>query len=163
MFLVSFCSCLRSIHWSQVLSWEWRCSWSSADRRCSNYIWVISNFIAYQGAIYIRGFTVYEIIITVESADRITPCLFGATPSATTITPQPHWSQGCSNAMETDFCRLLCIVSRMIDPILGSPTSTSDNDLCHSSHEHKPLYCKYVVNMLHNGPLPSSKFSLLTI
>ena len=22
-------------HWSQVLSWEWRCSWSSANRRCS--------------------------------------------------------------------------------------------------------------------------------
>ena len=48
----------RSIHWSQVLSWEWRCSWSSADRRCSNYIWVINNFIAYSGASYIRGFTV---------------------------------------------------------------------------------------------------------
>ena len=58
MFLVSSCSCLRSIHWSHVLSWEWRCSWSSADRRCSNYIWVINNFIAYKGAIYIRGFTV---------------------------------------------------------------------------------------------------------
>ena len=29
------------------ISWEWRCSWSSADRRCSNYIWVINNFIAY--------------------------------------------------------------------------------------------------------------------
>ena len=25
---------------------EWRCSWSSADRRCSNYLWVITNFIA---------------------------------------------------------------------------------------------------------------------
>ena len=36
-----------SIHWSQVLSGEWRCSWSSADRRCSNYIWVINNLIAY--------------------------------------------------------------------------------------------------------------------
>ena len=30
-----------------VLSREWRCSWSSADRRCSNYICVINNFIAY--------------------------------------------------------------------------------------------------------------------
>ena len=30
-----------------VLSREWRCSWSSADRRCSNYIWVVDNFIAY--------------------------------------------------------------------------------------------------------------------
>ena len=25
----------------------WRCCWSSADRRCSNYIWVINNLIAY--------------------------------------------------------------------------------------------------------------------
>ena len=47
MFLVSSRSCLCSIHRSQVLSWEWRCSWSSADRRCSNYIWVINNCIAY--------------------------------------------------------------------------------------------------------------------
>ena len=58
MFLVSLHSCLCSIHWIQVLSWEWRCSWSSADRRCSNYIWVINNFIAYEGATYTRGFTV---------------------------------------------------------------------------------------------------------
>ena len=41
-----------------MLSWEWRCSWSSADRRCSSYIWVINNFIAYLGATYIRGFTI---------------------------------------------------------------------------------------------------------
>ena len=44
MFLISFCSCLCTIHWSQVLSRKWRCSWSSANRRCSNYIWVINNF-----------------------------------------------------------------------------------------------------------------------
>ena len=43
------------IYWTQVLSWEWRCSRSSADRWCSNYIWVINNFIAYWGASYIRG------------------------------------------------------------------------------------------------------------
>ena len=53
------CSCLCPIHWSQALSWEWRCSWSSADRRCSNYIWVINNFITYEGATYIRGLTVH--------------------------------------------------------------------------------------------------------
>ena len=41
-----------------MLSREWRCSWSSADRRCSNYIWVIDSFIAYYGASYIRDFTV---------------------------------------------------------------------------------------------------------
>ena len=41
-----------------VLSREWRFSWSSAGRRCSNYIWAINNFNDYWGAIYIRGFTV---------------------------------------------------------------------------------------------------------
>ena len=46
MCLVSSCRCLFPIHWSKGLSREWKCSWSSADRRCSNYIWVISNFIA---------------------------------------------------------------------------------------------------------------------
>ena len=46
MFLVSACSCLYAIYWSQMVGGEWRCSWSSADRRCSNYIWVINNLHA---------------------------------------------------------------------------------------------------------------------
>ena len=46
VFFVSSCSCLCRIHWSHVFRHEWRCSWSSADRRCANYIWVINNFIA---------------------------------------------------------------------------------------------------------------------
>ena len=32
--------------------------WSSADRRCSDYIWVINKFTAYWGATYIKGLTV---------------------------------------------------------------------------------------------------------
>ena len=59
MFLVSSCSCFCPIHWIQVLSRERRCSWSSADRRSSNYIWVINDLIAYLGVTYIRGFTVH--------------------------------------------------------------------------------------------------------
>ena len=47
-----------------VLSREWRCSWSSAHRRCSNCIWVINNSIAYQGATYIRGLTIFFICPT---------------------------------------------------------------------------------------------------
>ena len=39
------CSCPCPIHWSQVLSLEWRCSQSTTGRRCSNYIWVINSFI----------------------------------------------------------------------------------------------------------------------
>ena len=58
MILVSSCICLWPIYWSQVLSREWRCSWSSADRWCSNYIWVINNLIAYWGATYIRDLMV---------------------------------------------------------------------------------------------------------
>ena len=64
MILISSCSRLCPIHWSQVLSWEWRCSWSSADRRCSNYIWVINNIIAYKGASYIRDLTVLQFIMS---------------------------------------------------------------------------------------------------
>ena len=44
--LLSSCKCLRPIHWRQVLSRKWRCSWSSTDRRCSIYIWLINKFIA---------------------------------------------------------------------------------------------------------------------
>ena len=44
---LNICSCLYLIQWSHVLSQEWRCNCSSADRRCSNYIWVINNFIGY--------------------------------------------------------------------------------------------------------------------
>ena len=45
---------------SQVLSreWRWRCSWSSANRRCSKYIWVIIKFIAWCSVPYIRDLTV---------------------------------------------------------------------------------------------------------
>ena len=64
MFLISSCSCLCPIHLSQLLRQEWRCSWSSADRRCSNCIWVINNLIAYLGATYMRGLTVYSLIDT---------------------------------------------------------------------------------------------------
>ena len=63
MILVSSWSCLCPIHCSWVSSIEWRCSWSSADRRCSNFIWVIHNLIDYQGASYIKDLTVvYEWI-----------------------------------------------------------------------------------------------------
>ena len=61
MFLISSCNCLCPIHWSHVLSQEWRCSWSSADRQCSNYICVINNFIT-SDVSYIRGLMVVKII-----------------------------------------------------------------------------------------------------
>ena len=38
MFLISSCSCHCPIHWSQVLGREWRCTWYSPNRRCSNHL-----------------------------------------------------------------------------------------------------------------------------
>ena len=58
MIVVSSCSCFWPIHWSQVLSWEWRCSRSSADRRSLNYIWVITI------ASYIGGLTVDLFLVS---------------------------------------------------------------------------------------------------
>ena len=58
MILISPWSRLWPILWSRVLSREWRCSWSGADRRCSGCIWVIDYLIAYQGASYITDLTV---------------------------------------------------------------------------------------------------------
>ena len=50
--LVSLCSCLCLIHWSQVLSGEWRCSWSSTDSDA-----LTTSLIAYLAAAYIRDLT----------------------------------------------------------------------------------------------------------
>ena len=69
--LVLSCGVLCRIRWSQMSNREWRCSWSSADRRCSNYIWVIDNFIAYKGATYIRGFTVLLSRFSYHMSDEI--------------------------------------------------------------------------------------------
>ena len=52
MFFVLSCNCLCAIYWSLVLSREWRCSCSSADKWCSNYIWVVNNFTANLGVLY---------------------------------------------------------------------------------------------------------------
>ena len=59
MCLASSCGCLCPTHWSQVFSREWRCSWSSAGRRCFSYIWVINNQFRCLLMSYIRGLTIY--------------------------------------------------------------------------------------------------------
>ena len=58
--LVSSCSCLCPIHWNQMLSRKWRCSWSSTNKRCSSYSWVINKSIAYQAASYVRDSAVIQ-------------------------------------------------------------------------------------------------------
>ena len=56
MFLVSSCSCLCPLHWSQLYSRERRCSRSSADGRWSDYIW--STILLLLRCLYFYGFTV---------------------------------------------------------------------------------------------------------
>ena len=66
MSLVSSCSCLCPNYWSQVLNQEWRCCWSSADRRSSNYIWVINKFIVsvyFLYLIYVSFFSSAVVIL----------------------------------------------------------------------------------------------------
>ena len=58
-----------------MLSREWRCSWSSADRRCSNYIWVINNFIACWGAPYIRYLMVLFNSVSVKEVGSLVELL----------------------------------------------------------------------------------------
>ena len=73
--------------WRQVLSREWRCSWSSADRRCSNYIWVIDNFIACQGASYTRDLTVnVHYIVHCSLSGWIWVCHTGCLPGMDILT-----------------------------------------------------------------------------
>ena len=64
MIVFLYCSCLWPIHWSQVLSWVWKYSWSNANRGCFNYIWVINNFIANSDATDIRCLTVHTFKVT---------------------------------------------------------------------------------------------------
>ena len=76
MLLVSFCFC--PMYWRQVSCRELRCSWSSADRRCSNYIWVINDFTAHSGAPYLRGLMVSLSLLTfyfISRSNRMT-CMF---------------------------------------------------------------------------------------
>ena len=125
MCLISSCSCLCSIHWSQVLSREWRCSWSSADRRCSNYIWVVDKFIAYLGATYIRCFTV-DVPRMVETLLAIAICV-----SATSV-DHPGWPAAVSAWTFAQWLILSCLVtSKVIVFAFGLTLSVTTS--CHKN------------------------------
>ena len=63
------------IYWSHVLSWEWRCSWSSADRRCSIYSWVTNNLMAHVGASNIKYFMVAVYLNTTKHSKAWAVCI----------------------------------------------------------------------------------------
>ena len=128
MFLVSPCCCLCPIHWSHVWSWEWRCSWSSADRRCSNYIWVINNFIAYYKVRLILETLRYTDYSATTWAFQITGCLFNKIFRLTTketlellmalcegpyLIDSPHKGQVWLNALSHSW-PLVCLVAAKV-------------------------------------------------
>ena len=125
MFLIPSCSCLCPIHWSQVLSLEWKCSWSSGDRRCSNYIWVISKFIVYYGATYIRGLTVYQLPLS-----QWWPCQWHTRLAHLCIT-MPQWVKMNKNAFPyyhwPDGCQTIILISDGI--LLIRPLGTNFSEI----------------------------------
>ena len=91
------------------VSQEWRCSWSSADRRCCNYIWVINNFIVYWGATYIRGSTVIVKCwakITMVDGTSMVSSWNGSTFGITGLL----WGQSTGNLIETSDAELWCFL-----------------------------------------------------
>ena len=89
---------LSAIYWSQVLSGEWRCSWSSADRPCS-YIWVINNLIAYWSVSHKR----LDSMVCIQCNAAITwPVI------SNILTKDTHplwgWSMWCVVSLISDLC-----------------------------------------------------------
>ena len=74
MFLVSYCRCICPIHWGQVLSREWRYSWSNADRRCPKYIWV----------------TTIWLLVEVRLILEVWQCIFGHLQTGWWSSPWHH-------------------------------------------------------------------------
>ena len=69
MILVSSCSCLSPVHWNQGLNRQRRCSWSSADRRCSNYIWVVNDYIPYTVRLILENWRYFIPMTATNNAD----------------------------------------------------------------------------------------------
>ena len=90
MILVLSRSCLCPIDWSQVFSRELRCSWRSADRWCSNCIWVIMNVIATKVCFILEVWrslriTNREICWLMMMTKKHHQCLAGDLPRSMTI------------------------------------------------------------------------------
>ena len=113
--LISSCSIICPIQWSQMLSWEWRCSWSSANRRCSNYIWVISTFIPCKGASFIRG-------VRIIGSCWIRSCPFGHCQPQVTMTV----------TMMVNVASHLCLSLPLVVSRVSSPV-TQMNEHCHNA------------------------------
>ena len=66
--LVSSCSCFCPIHRSQMLSRQWRCNVSSADRRCSNWWYIGDTFSSNDRTSCIDHFVLSDVLL--HSVDK---------------------------------------------------------------------------------------------
>ena len=130
---------------------EWRCSWSSADRRCSNYIWVIDNFIAYYGAPYIRGFMVDVIACHLFSANPLPEsvmnyCKKGSFPveHASVKSNQNTMINYRENAFKIAVCKWMVIFfrSQCDNSVLQSNCSANGTKSC---RQHIKFFLSYLI------------------
>ena len=110
IFIASFCS--YQIYWSYGLSQECRCSWGRADRRCSNYIWVINNFNVYQGTSYIGGLTVLIIYCGKFGWGNMSH------PSHV-FSYFVHWNWGTRCQWQYSWMKMICVGSPIISNVIG--------------------------------------------
>ena len=106
MFLVSSCSCVCPIHWSQVLNRGWRCSWSSADGRCPNYTSEWSTILL---SIYML------LILNVWWYVGLTAPVFPRGNISTTCALSASWNKGWSKCI---YARLGCPYSVVVLAVL---------------------------------------------
>ena len=126
MFLVSCCSCLFPIHWSQVLSREWGCTWG-------RYIWVINNFIIYYRASFIRVLTVFAHNVSSIIRQCIDP-IFENIIYRIILCP----AKG-TNCLLLKTCRKIdfCSLSSMLNMCIRQLTLTSLNVCSHALDSEK--------------------------
>ena len=158
--LDSRCRCFYPIHRSQVLSPEWRCSWSSADRRCSSYIWVI-NFISHKGAAYIRDLTVCRSgnhIIKCTKVDLyIADQYFTQWTDNTVCHSSVHWMANIAVQF-----RWVTYIQFVRDIILRQFILNCCNDLMNVLNIRHPSpghFSQYICSILHMANAPGCRFT----
>ena len=110
--------------WSHVLSRESRCSWSSANRRCSNYIWVINNAIEYKGLSYVKYLTaiLHQWSLVMTYSGFIDWCMWYVM-SPTMHNRLSHW---CTNGWNqlVHYLIMAVLIAQMVGNVNGKNHGT---------------------------------------
>ena len=132
---------------------EWICSWNRTDRRCSNFIWVISKFIAYQGSSYIRGLTAHTNWTWILPSLWLHKILAHNHASSSASTVLTWWT---SVSSIFPVCRFFLWVLRIrwLDWITFFKDDTCPT--CHTSHSAQ-------IKISHSCPKPMNKLIRRTV